>query len=87
MKSLAALCFLVFAGCATSQTAQVVSTSEAASERGGEPVGHAEQLASPVRLDTPAGTFLVSPGHAEDFARALAGEATPTRFYAGADTK
>ena len=85
MKSLAALCFLVFAGCATPQATQVVSTSKAASEGGGAPEGQVEQLASPVRLETPAGTFLVSPGHAEDFARALAGEATPTRFYAGAD--
>jgi len=84
MKSLAALCFLVVFGCATTQTAQVVSTSQAASEGGSRTV---EQLASPVRLETPAGTFLVSPGHAEDFARALAGEATPTRFYAGADTR
>ncbi|HLL02123.1 MAG TPA: hypothetical protein VK539_16140 [Myxococcaceae bacterium] len=87
MKSLAALCFLVVFGCATTQTAQVVSTSEAASEGGGRTVDQVEQLASPVRLETPAGTFLVSPGHAEDFARALAGEATPTRFYAGADTR
>lgn len=86
MKFLAALCFLVV-GCATTQTAQVASTSEAALEGGGGPAGQVEQLASPVRLDTPAGSFLVSPGHAEDFARALAGEATPTRFYAGADLK
>jgi len=87
MKSLAALCFLVFAGCATTQATQVVSTSEAASEGGVRPTGQSEQLATPVRLETPAGTFLVSPGHADDFAKALAGEATPTRFYAGADTK
>lgn len=87
MKSLAALCFLLFAGCATPQATQAMSTSEAASEGGRGPVGEVEQLASPVSLETPAGTFLVSPGHAQDFAKALAGEATPTRFYAGADLK
>jgi hypothetical protein len=83
MKTLAALCFLVLAGCATTQSTQTMSVSEANSEGGGGPAGSVEELASPVRLETPAGTFLVSPGHAEDFAKALAGEATPTRFYAG----
>lgn len=86
MKFLAALCFLVLAGCATTQSAQALSVSEALSEGGGGPAGSMEEApASPVRLETPAGTFLVSPGHAADFAKALAGEATPTRFYAGAD--
>jgi len=85
MKSLAALCFLVFVGCATTQSTQAMSVSEATSEGGGGPGGSAEELATPERIETPAGTFLVSPGHAEDFAKALAGESTPTHFYAGAD--
>ena len=29
--------------------------------------------------------YLYTRAHAEDFAKALAGEATPTRFYAGTD--
>jgi hypothetical protein len=82
MKLHAALCFLVFAGCTTTHSTNV---SDAASEGGGGPAGSSEELAQPVRLETPAGDFLVSPRHAEDFAKALAGEATPTRFYAGAD--
>ncbi|HEX8697988.1 MAG TPA: hypothetical protein VF815_04075 [Myxococcaceae bacterium] len=83
MKLHAALCLLVFVGCATTQSTQGMSAAEAASEGGGGPAGSVEAPASPVRLETPAGTFLVSPGHAEDFAKALAGEATPTHFYAG----
>lgn len=85
MKLLAALCFLVLAGCATTQSPQAMSASEAASEGAGRPARSVEEMASPVRLETSAGTFLVSPGHAEDFAKALAGEATPTHFYAGTD--
>jgi hypothetical protein len=85
MKSLAALCFLVLAGCATTQSTQAMNVSEATSEGGGRPGASAEELAMPARIETPAGTFLVSPGHAEDFAKALAGEATPMRFYAGTD--
>ncbi|MDY7228910.1 hypothetical protein [Hyalangium rubrum] len=79
MKLHAALCFLVFAGCAT------VPSGAALSDGGGGPVGSTLEQAAPVRLQTPAGTFLVSPQHADDFAKALAGEATPTPFYAGAD--
>ena len=85
MKSLAALCFLVLAGCATPQSIQAVSVSEATSESTVGPGGNVEELATPARIETPAGTFLVSPGHAQDFAKVLAGEATPTRFYAGAE--
>jgi len=83
MKLHPALCFLVFVGCATTQSTQAMSVSEAASEGRSGPAGSVEELASPVRLETPAGSFLVSPGHAEDFAKALAGEATPTHFFAG----
>ncbi len=84
MKLYAALCFLVFAGCATTQSTQATSVSEAPS-RGPAACRLAawKSLASPVRLETPAGAFLVSPRHAEDFAKALAGEATPTHFFAG----
>jgi len=85
MKSLAALCFLVFFGCATTQTTQVVSTSEAASEGGGRPAGQVEQLAAPVRLETPAGSFLVHPNSAEDFSKLLAGEPTANQYISITD--
>jgi hypothetical protein len=86
MKLHAALCFLVFAGCATTQSTQAKALAEAAEGGGGRAGSVVEESAPPVRLETPAGTFLVSPRHAEDFAKALAGEATPTHFYAGTDT-
>jgi hypothetical protein len=85
MKLHAALCFLVFAGCASTQSTRAMTVLQVPAEDGAGAAGRLEQAAPPVRLETPAGTFLVSPGHAEDFAKALAGEATPTRFYAGTD--
>jgi hypothetical protein len=81
MKILPALGFLALVGCAT---APVPKTSRLAEKAGAHGSGHEVQL-EPVRVETRAGTFLVNPGHAEDFAKALAGESTPTRFYAGAD--
>lgn len=81
MKLLPALCFLAFVGCATAPVPKTLRLSENAAaheHRPGQDVG-------PVRVETRAGTFLVNPLHAEDFAKALAGEATPTRFYAGTD--
>jgi hypothetical protein len=85
MKLYAALCFLVFAGCATSSSPRALSAAEASLEGGGGPGGRTQEGAEPVRLETPAGAFLVSPEHAEDFKNALAGEPTPMPFYAGAD--
>lgn len=85
MKLHAALCLLVFAGCATTpQSLGGQDVAHGAEEGGGGPAGSLQE-AEPVRLRTPAGTFLVSPQHADDFAKALAGQETPTRFYAGAD--
>ncbi|HYH96376.1 hypothetical protein [Hyalangium sp.] len=84
MKLHAALCFLVFAGCATTSSPRAMSALEE-SEGGGGPGGRTLEATEPVRLETPAGTFLVSPGHEEDFKKALAGEPTRIPFYAGAD--
>lgn len=84
MKLHAALCFLAFAGCATSSP-QALNAAEATWEGGGGPGGRLQEGAEPVRLETPAGDFLVSPGHVEDFKRVLAGEPTRIPFYAGAD--
>ncbi len=84
MKLRAALCFLLFVGCATAQSTQALHLSQG-EEGGGGPAGNPSEYAHPVRMEMPAGTFLVSPGHAEEFKKALAGEVTPTRFYAGAD--
>jgi len=81
MKLHAALCFLVFAGCATAPVLHATQLPEG----GGGTAGGPTDMAAPVRMQTPAGTFMVSPQHAEDFAKALAGESTPTRFYAGAE--
>ncbi|WP_224243362.1 hypothetical protein [Hyalangium gracile] len=77
MKLSTALCFLVFAGCATaSQHAVTAQESSLQGENG------SEQMADPVRLETPAGTFLVNPEHADDFQRLLAGEPSTKPFYA-----
>lgn len=75
MKLHAALGFLIFAGCATSSPHTLKAEQQAS------PAG-TEQLADPVRVETPAGTFLVNPSHAEDFRKLLAGEPTSKDFYA-----
>jgi hypothetical protein len=81
MKRLPALGLLAFVGCATApvpQTLRLSGNGKAPQELPGE-------AAEPVRLETRAGTFLVNPGHVEDFAKLLAGESVPTPFYAGVD--
>jgi hypothetical protein len=86
MKLHTALCILTFAGCATAPSPRATNVSEAALEDGGGgPAGGPQQAEYPVRLETPAGTFLVSPHHAEDFAKALSGQPTQTHFFAGAE--
>ncbi|WP_224373003.1 hypothetical protein [Hyalangium versicolor] len=76
MKLPVALGFLVFAGCATSSSQHALVVEQTSSQAG-------ESLpADPVRLETPAGTFLVNPAHAEDFHKLLAGEPTSKPFYA-----
>jgi hypothetical protein len=69
MKLRAALCLLVLAGCAT-----------VPSMRSSDVSPHA--VPEPVRLETPAGSFLVHPNNAEDFAKLLAGEPTDKQYFA-----
>lgn len=77
MKPYTALCFLLFAGCAT-------VPSEMRDDGGGGTVAtETQEVAEPVRLETRAGTFLVHPDNAEDFQRLLAGEPTRQRYTAG----
>ena len=83
MKLHAALCFLLFAGCATAPGLRAPDAAEASVQGGGRPGGRARQTTYPVRMETPAGTFLVSPPHAEDFKKVLAGEPTSQPFLAG----
>ena len=76
MKRHAALCLLILSGCATvtaSNSDQVASRSEGQRGEGGQP--------GPVRLETPAGTFLVHPNNAEDFGKLLAGEPTEHQYF------
>lgn len=86
MKLYAALCCLLFAACATTASQGTRSSAEAWMDGGGGPGGRTEETREPVRVETPAGTFLVSPGHQEDFQKLLSGEPTRVPFYAGADS-
>ncbi len=82
MKLHAALCLLALAGCAT-----VPSTRSNPLEvpGGGGPAGDSQALPEPVRMETPAGTFLVHPNNAEDFTRLLAGEPTKNQYLSVTD--
>jgi hypothetical protein len=84
MKLYTLLCFLVFAGCATTSS-RALSSAEASQDGGGGPGGRSEECTEPVRLKTPAGDFLVSPTHVEDFQKLLSGEPTSKSFHAGVD--
>jgi hypothetical protein len=86
MKLHAALCCLLFAACATTSSQGTRPSAETLQDGGGGPGGRTEQAREPVRVETPAGTFLVSPGHAEDFQKLLSGEPSRVPFYAGADS-
>jgi hypothetical protein len=74
MKFPAALCLLVLTGCAAAPT---VRTKEGASS-----ASQPHEMAEPLRVDTLAGTFLVSPEHQADFTKVLAGESTPRHYSA-----
>ncbi|OJH40795.1 hypothetical protein [Cystobacter ferrugineus] len=83
MKRHAALCLLILSGCATvtasrsHPVASLSGRSECQSAERGQP--------GPVRLETPAGTFLVHPNNAEDFGKLLAGEPTEHQYFSVTD--
>ncbi|EPX59009.1 hypothetical protein D187_003386 [Cystobacter fuscus DSM 2262] len=83
MKRHAALCLLLLSGCATvsasrsHQTTCMSGNPESQGDEGGQP--------GPVRLETPAGTFLVHPNNAEDFGKLLAGEPTEHQYFSVTD--
>ena len=74
MKLHAALCLLAMTACATVPVAG-----------SGGPAGDERVVSEPVRLETPAGTFLVHPNNAEDFSRLLAGEPTDKQYISITD--
>ncbi len=80
MKLHAALCLLVLAGCATVPSMR--SNDLALVPGSGGPSGDSLVVPEPVRLETPAGSFLVHPNNAEDFAKLLAGEPTDKQYFA-----
>jgi hypothetical protein len=84
MKLHAALVLLTLAGCATVSSPRSRDAEPVAGSGG--PAGDARREASePVRLETPAGTFLVHPNNAEDFSRLLAGEPTDKQYLSVTD--
>ena len=84
MKLHAALCLLVLAGCATVPLPRSSGVEPLAG--GGGPAGEVRVVPEPVRMETPAGTFLVHPNNVEDFAKLLAGEPTEMQYLSTADT-
>lgn len=83
MKLHAALILLALAGCATVSSPRSSDAGPLAGSGG--PAGDARAVSEPVRLETPAGTFLVHPNNAEDFARLLAGEPTRNQYLSVTD--
>jgi hypothetical protein len=83
MKLHAALCLLALAGCATVPLTRSSDVEPVAG--GGGPAGDARGVPEPVRMETPAGTFLVHPNNAEDFSRLLAGEPTDKQYLSVTD--
>jgi hypothetical protein len=81
MKLHAALCLLALAGCATVPSVR----NPVDVPGGGGPAGDSQAIAEPVRMETPAGTFLVHPNNAEDFTRLLAGEPTKNQYLSVTD--
>ncbi|HEX8820022.1 MAG TPA: hypothetical protein VF794_08875 [Archangium sp.] len=77
MKLHAVLCVLALAGCAT--------LPPPPSAGSGGPAGDSNTVSEPVRLETPAGSFLVHPNNAEDFAKLLAGEPTAKQYLSVTD--
>ncbi|MFL5355157.1 hypothetical protein [Archangium sp.] len=83
MKLHAALILLALAGCATVSSPRSRDAGPVAGSGG--PAGDVREAAEPVRLETPAGTFLVHPNNAEDLAKALAGQPTDKQYYSVTD--
>lgn len=83
MKLHAALILLALAGCATVSSSRS-SDAEPLAGSGG-PGGDVHGGSEPVRMETPAGTFLVHPNNAEDFAKLLAGEPTDKQYMSVSD--
>ncbi len=83
MKLHAALCLLALSGCATVVSPRSIP-SEPVTGSGG-PAGDVQGVVEPVRMETPAGTFLVHPNNAEDFGKLLAGEPTAKQYISIAD--
>jgi hypothetical protein len=80
MKLHAALCLLLLASCATVPSPR--SSDFSLVPGSGGPAGDSHTVPEPVRLETPAGSFLVHPNNAEDFAKMLAGEPTDKQYFA-----
>lgn len=83
MKLHAALGLLALMGCATAPSSRPTATAALAATGGSG--SESREWSEPVRLETRAGSFLVHPNNAEDFARLLAGEPTQHQYYSGAD--
>lgn len=82
MKLHVALCALLFAGCATTSSPRVTKAEQASLKDGAAPGGSSQQQAELVRVETPAGAFLVSPPQVEDFKKVLSGDPTPASYSA-----
>ena len=82
MKLHAALCLLVLAGCATVQSSRSSDVEPLLVPGSGAPAGDSLEEREPVRLETPAGSFLVHPNNADDFSKLLAGEPTDKQYFA-----
>jgi hypothetical protein len=82
MKLHAALCLLVLAGCATVPSPLSSDVERVLMPGSGAPAGDSHVVPEPVRLETPAGSFLVHPNNADDFAKLLAGEPTEKQYFA-----
>ena len=86
MKLHAVLCVLALAaGCATLPSPRSSEDSLAPVPGSGGPAGDVDSVPEPVRLETPAGSFLVHPSSAEDFAKLLAGEPTAKQYISITD--
>lgn len=79
MKLHVALCFLLFAGCATTSSPHA---AQASLKSAAGTVGTTPEQAELVRVETSAGAFLVSPPQAQDFKKVLSGEPAPASFSA-----
>lgn len=83
MKLHAALCLLALTSCATVVSSRSTQVEPFAGSGG--PAGDERGGREPVRLETPAGTFLVHPDNAEDFGKLLAGEPTDKQYLSITD--